>query len=149
MKGLDEGAAVTNSKREPEQLLSGLDLFAGLSGRQIKKLVALGRQVDYVAGHGVAEEGKGALGFHLILSGDAAVTKGDNRIRELHPGDYFGEISMIDGRSRSATVTASGPLSTFVISHEVFDRLVGEEPEFARGLLLALCARLRQAELRA
>lgn len=134
---------------DPEQLLAGLDLFSGLSGRQVRKLVGLGRQVDYVADHDVAEEGKGALGFHLILSGAANVTQGDEQIRELQAGDYFGEISMIDGRSRSATVTASSPLTTFVISHEVFDKLVGDEPEFARGLLKVLCARLREAEARA
>ncbi|MCW2764157.1 MAG: cyclic nucleotide-binding protein [Nocardioides sp.] len=140
---------MSNAPRDPEQLLAGTDLFSGLSGRQVRKLVGLGRQVDYVSGHDVAEEGKGALGFHLVLSGDATVTLGDKPVRELHAGDYFGEISMIDGRARSATVTASTALSTFVISHEVFDKLVSQEPEFARGLLNVLCARLRQAEARA
>lgn len=140
---------MSQAPRDPEQLLAGLDLFSGLSRRQVKRLVGLGGQVDYVTGHDVAEEGKGALGFHLVLSGDASVTRGDEQIRELHAGDYFGEISMIDGRARSATVTASTALSTFVISHEVFDKLVGDEPEFARGLLKVLCARLREAEARA
>jgi CRP/FNR family cyclic AMP-dependent transcriptional regulator len=77
------------------------------------------------------------------------VAVGDQPVRELHTGDYFGEISMIDGLSRSATVTASSALSTFAISHDVFDRLVGEKPEFARGLLKVLCSRLREAEARA
>ena len=132
--------------QNPEALLAQIDLFSGLSGREMKKLVRATKEVDHPAGHEVASEGRGAFGFHLILSGDATVTKNAEVIRELHPGDYFGEISMIDGKPRSATVTAGDGLKTLVLTHYAFQELIEEEPAFARGLLTLLCARLRAAE---
>ncbi len=64
-------------------------------------------------------------------------------------GEYFDKIAMIDGKPRSATVNAAEPMRTLAISHADFQELVKDEPEFARGLLLLLCARLREAESRA
>lgn len=136
---------MTEASPSPEHLLSGIDLFAGLSGRELRKVVKLGEVVQHRAGHQVAAEGRGAIGFHLLLSGRASVTRGATVLRELGPGDYFGEISMIDGRPRSATVTASEAMETLVISHPVFEQLLDDEPAFARGLLRLLCARLRAA----
>jgi len=63
-------------------------------------------------------------------------------------GRYFGEISMIDGKPRSATVTAVAPMTTLAIPHQDFERLLADEPDFARGLLVNLCARVREAEAR-
>jgi CRP-like cAMP-binding protein len=135
--------------RSPEQMLSDIDLFAGLSARQLKKLAARAKQVEHDAGREVAAEGLGGLAFHLILSGQATVSSGGQEIRRLDAGDYFGEITMIDGKPRSATVTAAEPMRTLVISSVDFQALLDEEPEFARGLLVLLCARLREAEARA
>ncbi len=140
---------MSETPRSPEQLLSDVDLFAGLSGRQVKKLVGRGHQVDHPAGREVAAEGLGSLAFHLILDGEATVSAGGHEVRTLHPGEYFGEIAMIDGKPRSATVAAAEPMRTLAISHADFQELVKDEPEFARGLLLLLCARLREAESRA
>ena len=99
-------------------------------------------------GREVATEGLGALAFHLILDGQAKVTSKDKEIRTLSPGDYFGEISMIDGRPRSASVEAVDQLTTLVVPHPVFLRLVDEEPTFAKSLLNLLCSRIRDAEAR-
>jgi CRP/FNR family cyclic AMP-dependent transcriptional regulator len=129
-------------------LLSRIDLFAGLSRRQLKQLALQAKEVRHAAGHVVTGEGRPALGFHLILEGQAAVTQGGSGRRTLGPGDHFGEISMIDGQGRSATVTAVTPMRAVVLSHATFDELLDEDPGFARGLLLVLCARLREAEQR-
>jgi len=134
------------SDQDPVQLLAGVDLFAGLSTRQLGKLVSRARTVDQGAGHEVAHEGLGSLAFHLVLSGKVSVSRGGREIRELSTGEYFGEMSMIDGRPRSATVTAVEPTRTLVISHNQFQDLVREEPEFALGLLKHLCGRLREGE---
>jgi CRP-like cAMP-binding protein len=129
-------------------MLSGVDLFAGLSKRQAKRLLARAREVTHVKGSEVASEGGGALGFHLILSGRATVTHGSRAIRSLGAGDYFGEISMIDGLPRSATVTIDDDMHALAIDHGVFETVLDEQPDFARGLLKGLCARLREAEAR-
>jgi CRP-like cAMP-binding protein len=97
----------------------------------------------------VATEGRDGLAFHLIIEGSATVSKDGRELRTLGPGDYFGEISMIDGRPRSATVTALEPLKAMAIPHREFEAVIDEDPDFARRLLKTLCARLREAEARA
>jgi CRP-like cAMP-binding protein len=129
-------------------MLSRIDLFAGLSGRQLKQLASRAKEVRHDAGHAVTSEGNPALGFHLILEGTATVTQGGSVRRTLGPGDHFGEISMIDGQRRSATVTAETPLRAVTVSHATFEELLDADPGFARGLLQVLCARLREAEQR-
>lgn len=131
-----------------EAMVARVDLFSGLSSRQLKKLIDRARQVQHTSGQEVAAEGLGALAFHLVLDGHASVTVGGEEVRTLGPGDYFGEISMIDGKPRSATVSATEPMTSLVIPHQEFERLLGEEPEFARALLGTLCARVREAEAR-
>jgi CRP/FNR family transcriptional regulator, cyclic AMP receptor protein len=136
------------SGHDTEQQLASVDLFSGLSQRQLRKLIGRAREVQHTPGHEVATEGLGALALHLVLDGSATVTRQGQEIRTLGPGDYFGEISMIDGKPRSATITASGSLTTLVIPHAEFERILGDEPDFARTLLTTLCARLREAEAR-
>ena len=131
---------------DTETQLLRVPLFDSLSPRQIKKLAGKARATTHGKGHSITEQDKGSLAFHLIVSGNATVSIGDKQVRELGPGDYFGEISMIDGRPRSATVTASSDLKTLAISHLDFQKLLDGEPEVARQLLVRLCERLRQAE---
>jgi CRP/FNR family transcriptional regulator, cyclic AMP receptor protein len=134
------------SVNDVAQTLASVDLFSGLSKRQLSKLVDRAREIRHTDGQAVAAEGQGALAFHLILEGHAKVELQGREVRTLGPGDYFGEISMIDGRPRSATITAADHLTTLVIPHQEFDRILGDEPDFARALLVTLCARLREAE---
>ena len=130
------------------ELLSRVDLFAGLSRRQLKQLSARAKEVWHEPGHAVTREGRPGLGFHLILEGQAAVTQGGSPLRTLGPGDHFGEISMIDGERRSATVTAETRLRAVTVTHSTFEELLDADPTFARGLLRVLCARLRETERR-
>jgi CRP/FNR family cyclic AMP-dependent transcriptional regulator len=129
-------------------MLAEIDLFSGLSSRQVKKLLDRARTVQHTSGQDVAAEGLGALAFHLVLDGHASVTVAGEEVRTLGPGDHFGEISMIDGKPRSATVTTTEAMTSLVVPHQEFERLLGEEPDFARALLGTLCARLREAEAR-
>ncbi len=133
----------------PVEVLSAIDLFKGLSGRQLKKLAGTGREVASPGSKSIAVEGEGSLAFHVILQGEAKVTRAGQDLRVLGPGDYFGEISMIDGKPRSATVTTVGELTAFVIPHAAFASLVATDADLANSLLVALCARLREAESRA
>ena len=139
---------MTEGTRSPEDMLAEVDLFSGLSRRQVRTLLDRGRIVPHESGHQVSAEGLGSLAFHLILDGGATVSIAGTEVRTLGRGDYFGEISMIDGKPRSATVTATEPTRTLAIPHQDFERLVADEPDFARGLLVTLCARLREAESR-
>lgn len=128
--------------------LAGIDLFQGLSKRDLKKLISSGRQTQHADGHEVIVEGSGAIGFHLITAGEARVTTGSTVRRTLSIGDYFGEISVIDGLPRSASVEAVGALETFAIHPAVFEKIIEDHPDFARALMIVLCKRLRESEAR-
>lgn len=133
---------------ELQTRLAGIDLFQGLSKRALKKLVRSGTQTHHADGREVIAEGSGAIGFHFITAGEARVTSGETVRRTLGAGDYFGEISVIDGQPRSASVEAVGSLETFAIHPDIFDKIIDDHPDFARGLLVLLCKRLREAEKR-
>jgi CRP-like cAMP-binding protein len=135
--------------RAHEAVIASVDLFRDLSKSQLKRLAEASIEVSHPQGKAVATEGRGGLAFHLILEGSATVSKDGRVLRTLGPGDYFGEISMIDGLPRSATVTAIEPLKAVAIPHVDFEGVIDDDPEFARHLLKTLCARLREAEARA
>ena len=128
------------------ELLRRVDLFSALSDRDRKAIAKQMRIVDSPEGHAVVEEGGGAVGFHLILKGSAHVVVGEHTRRDLKPGDYFGEISLLDGKPRSATVTAGSALQTASLAAWDFTPILKDNPEIATGLLLGLCSKLRAAE---
>jgi CRP-like cAMP-binding protein len=128
--------------------LGSIDVFEGLSKKAITQLARNGRQIDHADGHEIIAEGAGAIGLHLITAGTARVTTGGAVRRTLGVGDYFGEISVIDGRPRSASVEAIEGLTTFAIAPAVVNGLIEDNPAFARRLLILLCGRLREAERR-
>jgi CRP-like cAMP-binding protein len=128
--------------------LAATDLFEGLNKRALGQLVKGGREIKHPDGHEVITEGAGAVGFHLITGGTARVTTGGLVRRTLGIGDYFGEISVIDGRPRSASVEAIENLTTLAIAPAIVNGLIEDNPTFARRLLVLLCSRLREAERR-
>jgi CRP/FNR family transcriptional regulator, cyclic AMP receptor protein len=134
--------------REREAVMAEVDLFRGLPRARLKRLATAAREVSHQPGRELATEGKGALAFHYILDGSATVSRDGRELRTLGPGDYFGEISMIDGQPRSATVVAKEPMRVLAIPHQDFEQVIDEDPGFARHLLKTLCARLREAEAR-
>lgn len=134
------------STSEHDQALAAVPIFAGLSKRQRSRLLDASRVVEHAAGREIATEDEGALALHVILGGTATVSKGGIDKRTLGVGDYFGEISLIDGKRRSATVTAAEPLTALAVPHVAFRSLLDDDPTCARELLMVLCARLREAE---
>ena len=137
---------MTENAKDLHALLAAVPIFEGLSNRQLGRLVDGSRTTTHQAGHEIAKEGEGALALHILLDGTAEVSVHGSRKRELKAGDYFGEISLIDGRSRSASVTATSDLHTLAVPYVPFQQLLESEPGFAAGLLKLICARLREAE---
>lgn len=130
---------------DPEivQALQRTDLFGALSRKSLDGIAREVRVVDHPEGKEITEEGGGGSGFHLIQSGTATVTISGSSRPDLGPGDYFGEISLIDGLPRTATVTASTPMRTLSLASWAFKPILESEPEVARALLKVLCARIR------
>lgn len=134
--------------KEIVEWLKKCDLFQNLSGRTLRSVASSARTTVHQPGHPVVEQGGEAVGFHLITEGTAVVAPTGSPERTLKPGDYFGVVSMIDGKPRSATVRAGadGPLRTIAITPWVFRPLLKEQPSIAQELMPALCHLLRSAE---
>ncbi len=127
--------------------LAEVRLFAGCPTRVLKQLVDGGREVDHKPGREVAVEGLGAAAFHYVMDGSAEVTVGGSPRGELRPGDYFGEISLIDGKPRSATVRAGDQgMKTYAIDRFEFTQVIKTHPDVAHTLLVNVCGRLRECE---
>lgn len=127
--------------------LRQVDLFAGLSKKSLERLASKIQAVHHAAGKELASEGKGGVAFHLLQSGSAEVLVGGDVVRTLGPGDYFGELSLIDHKPRSATVRTTSEVTGWVLVAWDFAPLL-DEPEVSKALLLAMCERLRSAEAR-
>jgi CRP-like cAMP-binding protein len=135
-------------QRSPQEVLAEVHLFSGLSNRQLTRLTKLAREVTHDPGKSIADEGHGAAAFHVVLDGRGEVLVHGEHRRNIGPGDYFGEISLIDGLPRSATVQVGNdaPMRTLAIFRTDFNQLLEDDPTFARALLVTLCTRLRAAE---
>jgi CRP/FNR family transcriptional regulator, cyclic AMP receptor protein len=137
--------------------LSSVDLFQGLSAKVLGRIAEAGHVAEYPAGTKVIAQGDSVEGFkafspagvemHVILSGVARVDINGEQHALLGPGSYFGEISLIDGRPRSADVVADGDgLRTLALSKWTFEDLLEKHPEIAVPMLRVLAARLRADE---
>ena len=106
------------------------DLFSGLPRKDVERVASAARRINHAAGKQIATEGELGVGFHLILSGSATVAiRGGERT--LSKGDYFGDISLIDGKPRSATVTAATDLETASMTTWQFGPLLDDVPGLA------------------
>lgn len=126
--------------------LKAVPLFSELSDRDLKRVLEIAKEVVHTEGQPIVEEDASAAGFHLILDGEASVTVHGRDVGTFRAGDYFGEMSIIDGKPRSASVTAKGELTTLGIPSWNFERLMDQHPSLMRALLSELCRRIRKIE---
>ena len=137
--------------------LASVDLFHGLSNRVLSRIAESGHEARYEPGTRVIVQGDSVTGFrafspagvemHVILEGDARVDVDGVTHTTLGPGSYFGELSLLDGRPRSADVVAGDTgLTTLALSKWTFDDLLEKHPEVAVPMLRVLAARLRAVE---
>ena len=128
--------------------LGQVPLFSRLDLRDRKRIAQAMSERTWSEGDVVIEEGRGGAGFWLIASGDATVTIGGEVIRSLGPGEWFGEIALIDEGPRSATVTATSDLRCHGLVSWEFKPFIKENPELAWALLQGLASRLRDTQAR-
>ena len=130
----------------PVEVLRRVPLFADLNTREVEKIARLFKERRFSEGETVVREGSGGAAFFLIDSGQATVSVGGKDRGTLEPGDYFGEISLIDKGARSATVTASSDLVCYGLTFWDFRPLVQENAAIGWKLLQSLAKKLRVAE---
>jgi len=137
------------AKGRPEvELISRVPLFDGLSRAHLGRVAALTEETTYNAGRVIVEKDSPGRAFYVIVDGTAKVVKGKivtaRREAELGPGDFFGELALLDGERRAATVIATTQLTTVRIERNAFRRLLREEPELALKLLEGMAKRTRR-----
>ena len=134
------------SQDEKMKRLRGVPIFQRCTQRQLRALARITEVFDAAPESVLTRAGEPGREFYLIYDGTVKVTVPPRRHLHLGPGDYFGEMSLLDGEPRSATVIAETPLRLLVIKSRNFWGLLDEVPELTQNLLLTLCRRVRQAE---
>ena len=121
--------------------LSRTPLFEGLSRRELEEIARSSEDMDVEAGRVLCREGGLGQEFFVITEGEAEVRRGGRRRGVLGPGDFFGEIALIERSPRTATVTASTPLRFFVLTRRSFWSTLERNPAVERKILRALARR--------
>ena len=132
----------------PQEVLAQVPLFSMLSKKDLDWLAHQAHDRTFPAGAVLTEEGQSGATFGVIVEGRAAVSVRGRPVRALGPGDYFGEMALIDHSDRSAKVTADTELRCLLFVAWIFRPFALEHPESAWGLLEMMVRRVREAEAR-
>jgi|SRR5512132_2450514 CRP/FNR family cyclic AMP-dependent transcriptional regulator len=128
-----------------EKPLRSAPLFDGMGKKERRALATRADRISIPEGKRLATEGDFAYEFFVILEGTAEVTHGDEKLAELGPGDFFGEIGILSSERRVATVTATSPMDVIVLTEQALRSLKREEPQVAQRLEQAIRERLPQS----
>lgn len=127
--------------------LQRVPLFSDMNQKQIEHIVRILKPHPFANGETIIVEGSGGSAFFLIESGTAVVTRQGVELATLSPGDFFGELSLIDGQPRSATITATSDMICHGLTFWEFRPLLARNPILAWKILEALTKRLRATNL--
>jgi CRP/FNR family transcriptional regulator, cyclic AMP receptor protein len=126
--------------------LANVPLFQGMTESARDAVAGLAQEAHFGDGDDVTREGDEGDAFYVVVDGRLVVSRNGMTLRELGPGDFLGEISLVDGRPRTATVTASGPVKALVIRRPEFLELMERYGAVRLGVLMALTERVRGDE---
>jgi CRP/FNR family cyclic AMP-dependent transcriptional regulator len=127
-------------------VLERVPLFQALTKRHLRRVVRLAEMKRFKSGAVVVRAGARGDAFFVIIDGSARVQTPDGHTRDLHDGDFFGELALLDGAPRSATVSAINSLTTARIARTAFLRLLREEPAIGVGLAHGLVGIVRDLQ---
>jgi CRP-like cAMP-binding protein len=125
------------------ELIGGCPLFVGLETGDLASVAAVAIEVDFPADRVIAREGEIGTGFFIVVEGQVKVVRSGTTVAHLGPGEFFGELSVLDGGPRVAQVVAEAPTRCLAIASWDFERVLREEPGVALAVLRVVAARLR------
>ena len=134
------------ARDEKLDLLHRIPLFAGLGKRELERLGMLADEVDVPAGKVLMRQGDHGDEMMIVVSGEVSVDRNGQRINTLGPGDWFGEMALLDGGPRTATVTSTSPMRMLVVNHRDFHAVMDEFPGVAAQVLATLSHRIRRLD---
>lgn len=134
---------MTLSPEGKAALLTGARLFDGVDDAGMTRIAASAIEVDFPAGHVIARQGDIGTGFFVVTEGRARVIRDGREIAEIGPGDFFGELSVLDGMPRVAQVVAVTDATCLALSTWDFEAVVLDQPRVALSIMKGLAGRLR------
>lgn len=137
-----EGGAVLTTTEKTE-LLERVTLFGGLGGAPVAAIAERAIEVEFPAERPIARQGEVGTGFFLIVRGRARVVHDGRVIAQLGPGEFFGEISLLDQMPRIASVIAQEPTTCLAVASWDFEQLLEDQPRLAIAVLRTVARRLR------
>jgi CRP-like cAMP-binding protein len=124
-------------------MLGRASLWSGLDRKELKFIVNLSKERKYGTGDAIVRKGEGTVGFYLILDGSVEIRSDGTTLSKLGPGQFFGEMSVIDNQPRSADVLAMEPSRCLILSAWSFNALISKHPKIAVKILQEFVRRLR------
>ena len=124
--------------------ISGFGLFADLSAPQLEAIIHIFDERMFAEGETIVHQGLSGSGFFVIVDGEALVTADGRELARLGRGDFFGELSVLDGHPRVAQVIADEPTVCLALASWDFEAVVKEQPAVALGVMRGLAGRLRE-----
>jgi CRP/FNR family transcriptional regulator, cyclic AMP receptor protein len=134
------------ARDEKLELLHSIPLFRRFDRKHLKRLGMLAEEVDVPAGKVLIRQGELGDDLMILVKGLVDVERDGRKINKLGPGEFFGEIALIEQGPRTATVTTETPCRLLVLNHRSFHAVMEEFPEVAAQVLLTLAHRLRSLE---
>ena len=128
--------------------LAEVPLFAAASRKDLQKVARASDEVDVKAGRVLVDQGRPGHEFFLILEGTASVRRNNRKVAGLGPGQYFGELSLLDRGPRTATVVADTDMKVLVLGQREFLGVLDDVPGLAYKILRIMAHRLREADLK-
>jgi CRP/FNR family cyclic AMP-dependent transcriptional regulator len=136
------------TRHDPKlERLAEIPLFRGSTTSQLRAVAKLTTEIEAPRGTVLCREGEVGRQCFVIRQGRARVTIGGDEVATIGPGDVLGELSLLDGQPRVATVTAVSEMHLVVLSRTEFHELLAESPAVSRRIIEALGARLRAADM--
>ncbi len=127
-------------------MIKAVPILSACTPRELKGIASTGKEVQFEAGRAICKEGTTGVGLHIITEGEVKVQVGGRTRRRLGPGAFFGEIALLDGGPRSASVIAETPVRTFSITSWDFRAVLKSHPSLPLKILEETCRRLRENE---
>ena len=140
---MEDPPAMALTATQRAQLLSGVSLFSATTAKSRAAIARRAIEVDFPAGRRIARQGEIETGFFMIVAGAASVVRDGEVLARLGPGDFFGELSLIDRQPRVATVTAVEPTTCLALPAWDFQKMLETEPGIAAAILKEVARRLR------
>jgi CRP/FNR family transcriptional regulator, cyclic AMP receptor protein len=124
------------------ELLKRVPLFERCSQRELGQIAMLADELDLPSARDLTREGAGGFEFIILVEGEADVVRGVRVVNELGPGDFIGEIALVSGKPRTATVRTRGPARVLVLTASAFRALMHDVPSIKDKVLAAVTARI-------